>query len=232
MKRGLLAQLIEERSARRAVVLATDLTSGEQWLVYPHEDDPGAGAPELVKPAREALEDDRSRSIEMAGGGSVFLQAFNPPVLLVIVGAVHIAQPLARMAALADLDVVVIDPRRAFASEARFPGVEVRTQWPSEALAELSLSRRTALVTLTHDPKVDDPALEAALRSDAFFIGALGSRRTHAARVDRLREAGFTEADIGRIHGPVGLPIGARSPAEIAVAVLAQVVAALRRGDR
>jgi len=144
------------------------------------------------------------------------------------VGAVHIAQALAPMARLAGLDVFVVDPRRAFATPGRFPGVKLETDWPAPALARIGLDRRTAVVTLSHDPKIDDPALAAALRSEAFHVGALGSRKTQAARRERMRGEGFAEADVARIHGPVGLAIGAVSPGEIAVSILAEVVARMR----
>ena len=143
---------------------------------------------------------------------------------LVIVGAVHIAQRLAPMATLAGYDVTVIDPRGAFATKERFPGISLSTKWPNEAMTELAVDRRTAIVTLTHDPKLDDPALSAALGSPAFYIGALGSKKTHAARLKRLKRAGFDDDATGRIHGPVGLDIGAKSPAEIAVAVAAEIL--------
>jgi len=159
------------------------------------------------------------------------LHVFNPPLRMILIGAVHISQPLARMAALAGYEVVVVDPRRAFASAARFPGVEVRIDWPDEALEDLAPNLRTAVVTLTHDPKLDDPALHVALRSDAFYIGSLGSKKTHRTRVERLTEAGFDEKTIGRILGPVGLSIGATSPAEIAVAILAQITDVLRHQE-
>ena len=153
---------------------------------------------------------------------------FGETPLTEAVGAVHIAQPLARMAALAGYLVTVVDPRTAFASDERFPGVEVSTDWPDEALEKLQLNRRTAVVTLTHDPKLDDPALATALRSDVFYIGALGSKRTHAGRLKRLGELGFGEKDFARIHGPVGLDIGAVSPSEIAISILAQITLVLR----
>ena len=154
----------------------------------------------------------------------------NPPLRLVIVGAVHIAQALVPMARIAGYDPIIIDPRAAFGSEARFPGELLISDWPDDALNDFGLDARTALVLLTHDPKLDDPALHIALKSNVFYIGALGSTRTHAKRVSRLQEAGFTAADIARINGPVGLDIGAASPAEIAVSILAQLVHALRRG--
>ncbi|UCF48893.1 MAG: XdhC family protein [Myxococcales bacterium] len=151
---------------------------------------------------------------------------------MVVVGAVHIAQPLSTMAALAGYEVTVIDPRESFAAADRFPGVTLNLQWPDEALQSLKLDARCAVVTLTHDPKLDDPALQMALRSDAFFIGSLGSRKTHASRLRRLAKAGFSEPDLERINGPVGLHIGARSPAEIAVSVLAQITQTLRQPRR
>jgi xanthine dehydrogenase accessory factor len=158
----------------------------------------------------------------------VLYEPHNPPVRLVIVGAVHIAQPLAEMARLAGLAVAIVDPRRAWATAARFPELQLVHAWPDAALVGLELDARTAIVTLTHDSKLDDPALIIALRSPAFYIGCLGSKRTHAARRDRLASSGFTTEDLDRLHGPVGLAIGARMPAEIAVAILAEIIAALR----
>jgi xanthine dehydrogenase accessory factor len=148
-----------------------------------------------------------------------------------VVGAVHIAQALAPMAALAGYEVTVIDPRQAFATESRFPGVRLVTEWPDEALGALRPNRRTAVVTLTHDPKLDDPALEVALRSDAFYIGALGSTRTQAKRLHRLQELGFNQEQLGRIHGPIGLKLGGRAPAEIAIAILAEATQVLHQGE-
>ena len=184
-------------------------------------------APETLKAARLALRDNRSAAIEDPGG-TVFARVFNPPLRMVIVGAVHISQSLAPMAALAGFEVTVVDPRGAFATDERFPGVTLSRQWPDEALEALALDSRTAVVTLIHDPKLDDPALEAALRSDVFYIGALGSRKTHAKRVERLREAGFSTAEIKRIKGPAGLDIRAKAPAEIALSIMAEIVAAKR----
>ena len=162
--------------------------------------------------------------------GATFVAIHNPPPRLVVVGAVHIAQALLPMARLAGLDSLLIDPREGFASESRFPGERVICEWPDEALRGIRLDVRTGLVALTHDPKIDDPALEAAIASEAFYIGALGSTRTHAARVERLRGAGHSAHGVGRIRGPVGLDIGAATPSEIAVSVLAEAVAALRDG--
>ena len=180
-----------------------------------------------LEAARRALREDRSLTVE-TDRGPVFLRAYNPPVRVLIVGAVHVSQPLARMTATAGYDPTVVDPRSAFATEDRFPGVRLVRSWPDEALAELAPDHRTAVVTLTHDPKLDDPALVAALATPAFYVGALGSRRTHQRRLERLREEGVDPAALERIHAPVGLDIGARTPEEIAVSVLAQIVERLR----
>jgi xanthine dehydrogenase accessory factor len=161
--------------------------------------------------------------------GPAFVEVWNPRPRLLIVGAVHTAQALVPVARLAEYDVTILDPRTAFGSRARFPDVTVINEWPDEALPRLAPDRRTAILTLTHDPKIDDPALVLALRSDAFYIGALGSRRTHAKRIERLREAGFDAAAMSRIRGPVGLAIGARTPAEIAISIMAEITAVLRR---
>jgi xanthine dehydrogenase accessory factor len=222
VKAAVLAALREARASKTPAVLLTTLEGGAQELLIAPEGD-GAKA----DAARRALRRDQAFTTEI-DGADVFVEPFNPPLRLVIVGAVHIAQPLAKMAQLAGFEVIVVDPRTRFASEARFPGVDRRTGWPDEELEALALDARSAVVTLTHDPKLDDPGLQAALKSPAFYIGALGSRKTHSSRIGRLEEAGFDAAAWERIHGPVGLNIGARSPAEIAVAVLAQVIGALR----
>jgi xanthine dehydrogenase accessory factor len=228
MKLALLEKALAASRAGRAAVLATHLKSGHQSLLEASEIVGSLRLDEAALAAvRKAMAEDRSTTIETADG-PVFVEVFNPRLRCIIVGAVHIAQPLARMAAIAGYLVTVIDPRTAFASDERFPDVTLSTEWPDDALAALKLNRRTAVVTLTHDPKLDDPALAAALRSDAFYIGALGSRKTHAARLKRLQGLGFGEAELARIHGPVGLDISAVSPAEIAVAILAQVTQVLR----
>ena len=231
MKADVLAQLNADRADKRPVALVTGLESGEQGLVYPRNNSGLDGvSPDLIEAAQTALRDDRSRPIE-TDAGRYFIQVHNPPLRLFIVGAVHIAQPLARMAALAGYAVTVVDPRQAFASDARFPDVAVSRDWPDAALSELAPDTRTAVVTLTHDPKLDDPALAVALRSDAFYVGSLGSRRTHALRCERLVELGLDESQIARIHGPIGLDIGALSPAEIALAVMAQITQVRRQGS-
>jgi xanthine dehydrogenase accessory factor len=227
MRLDLLAALNEERAARRAALLVTDTASGEQRLVREAE----AAADPLADVLLERLRQGRSGLVE-AEGRALFLTVQVPPVKVVVVGAVHISQALAPMARGLDLDVAVVDPRTAFATPERFPDVPVLAEWPDEALPRLGLDRYTALVALTHDPKIDDPALAAALKAECFYIGALGSRKTHGRRVERLTQAGFAAADIGRIHAPIGLDIGAVSPAEIAVSILGEIVATLRKDRR
>lgn len=212
-----------------AAALATELASGAQSLVTAgaNEGDLALGLEDLAQ-VRKALDDDQSRTIETATG-PVFVEVWNPKLRLIVVGAVHVAQALIPLAQLAGYDVTLIDPRTAFGTPDRFPDTALTHDWPNEAMPALKPDRRTAILTLTHDPKIDDPALEAALRSDAFYVGALGSRRTHAKRIERLREAGFEPDVIARIRGPVGLAIGAQTPAEIAISIMAEITAVLRR---
>ncbi|WP_227267890.1 XdhC family protein [Roseobacter weihaiensis] len=209
----LLEALVAARASRTPVGYEVSVSSGTRRLVHDSYAD------------RFAM--DRSG---FEKEGEVFVGIHNPPLRLAIVGAVHIAQALVPMARVAGYDPVLIDPRGAFGSEARFPGEKIVAEWPDEALEEIGLDTRTALVLLTHDPKLDDPALHLALRSGCFYIGALGSRRTHAARVARLEEAGFSAEEIARVHGPIGLDIGAAGPPEIAVSILAEMTRTLRRG--
>jgi xanthine dehydrogenase accessory factor len=209
----LLEQVVAARAERRAVAYGVNLTTWDRRLLAP------ADAPARFRTDRSGLEETGE-----------FVTLFNPPLRLVVVGAVHIAQALLPMARLAGFDPVLIDPRGAFGSAARFPGETILDDWPDEAMAALAPDARTAVVTLTHDPKLDDPAIRAALATDCFYLGCLGSSRTHAKRLDRLRAGGVDDAAIARIHAPVGLDIGAKSPAEIAVSVLAQIVQVLRRG--
>lgn len=227
MRRENLAQLLADVQAKRVVVLCTDLATGEATVVHPFAPAPGVD-PALLAAARAAAAADRSQKWEHPGG-TTFLRVFNPPVRLVIVGAVHIAQSLGRMALQAGYDVLVVDPRRAFATEQRFLGIPLSTEWPDEALRRLGVDRRTAVVTMTHDPKIDDPALVAALRSESFYVGALGSKKTQEARRERLRRQGFSEEELARICGPVGLPIGAVTPGEMAISILSQLVERLRK---
>lgn len=219
--RAELEALVAARAARRPLAFAVNPGDWTRRLVTGPGDPPGDP---LWPAAAEALRSDRS-----GFAGDWFLGVHNPPLRMAVVGAVHIAQSLVPMARLAGYDVAVIDPREAFASPARFPGSRLIHDWPDAALAEFGLDARTAVVTLTHDPKLDDPAIAAALRAPVFYLGCLGSTRTHARRVERLTAAGFTPADLARIHAPIGADIGARSPAEIAIAILAQVTERLRR---
>lgn len=219
-----LAALSEARQAKRPVVLATRLPDGAQHLLPDAEAEPA-----LDQAGRAALMRDESATVRLADG-EWFLHVFNPPLRLMLVGAVHIAQALAPLAAPLGLAVTVIDPRRAFGTTERFPGVALLHDWPDEALDALRPDSRTVVVTLTHDPKLDDPALDRALRSDALYIGALGSRRTHAARLGRLAALGHSAASLERIRGPVGLDLGAVTAPEIALSILAEFVAVHRGG--
>jgi xanthine dehydrogenase accessory factor len=207
----MLAELVAARAKREALAYEVNLETGARRLLR-------GQYPDRMRGDRSGFEE----------GGQIFVAVHNPPLRLIVVGAVHIAQALVPMARITGYDPVLIDPRDAFGSTARFPGETIVQDWPDAAVAALGLDARTALVLLTHDPKLDDPALMAALGSDVFYIGALGSGRTHAKRVARLETAGFNARQIGRIHGPVGLDIGAAGPAEIAVSILAQMTAVLR----
>jgi xanthine dehydrogenase accessory factor len=228
MKIETVEELLDLKARKRQAALVTELASGMQDLFTETHHAPALNlSPAAAGQVALAIREDRSAELEL-DGKKCFVQVHNPAPRLIIVGAVHISQALAPMAAMAGYAVTVVDPRRAFATEDRFPGVALSGAWPDEAMEKLAPDMRTAVVTLTHDPKLDDPALTAALRSPAFYIGALGSKKTHAARLGRLTGAGFTETDLGRIHGPAGFDIGAKSPAEIAVSVLAQLTAARR----
>jgi xanthine dehydrogenase accessory factor len=223
MRLDLLTALNAERAARRAAIVATNMATGKQRLVKAADigkDPLNAALAERLRSGRSGMED--------TAEGRVFLTVYVPAPQLVITGAVHISQALAPIAKLLGYDVTIVDPRTAFASPERFPDIRVIAEWPDQALPPLGIDRYTAFVALTHDPKIDDPALIHALSRDCFYIGALGSRKTHARRVDRLKQQGLGEADIARIHAPIGLDIGAVSPAEIAVAIMAQVTERLR----
>ena len=225
MRLDILNTLNEERAARRSVIVVTNQDSGAQRLVKGAEiaNDPLKGV--LEKHLRSA-----KSGIEETPEGRVFLTVHVPSPKLVITGAVHISQALAPMGQLLGYDVTIVDPRTAFASIERFPDVKVIAEWPDVALPPIGVDHYTAFVALTHDPKIDDPGLALALKSDCFYIGALGSRKTHARRVERLKaERGFTDNDIGRIHSPIGLDIGSVSPAEIAVAIIGEITQRLRQ---
>lgn len=224
MKLDTLKRLNAARAAREASILVTDVETGDERLILEKD---GYDA----DPLRDELAG-RFRSgasgMVAAEAGNVFLTVSVPPPRLVVIGAVHISQALAPMARIAGFDMTIIDPRTAFATPERFPGVPLFAEWPDEAIPQVGLDRFTALAALTHDPKIDDGAITAALAAGCFYVGALGSRKTHGKRLDRLREAGVGDAALATIHAPIGLSIGARSPAEIAVAILAQVIEALR----
>lgn len=208
---ALLEEVVVARAERRAVAYCVNVETGAREVVHDgHED--------------------RLRADKSGMDGDVFVHIHNPRLRMIVVGAVHIAQALVPMARMAGYDPVIVDPRPAFGAQARFPGETIVEDWPDEALDALGLDSRTCVVTLTHDPKLDDPAIERTLRSDAFYLGCLGSKRTHSKRVARLEEAGFSDAEIGLIHAPVGLPIGGRGPGEIAVSIMAQVTQVLRQG--
>ena len=223
MKLEILTALNAERAARRAAIIVTDVESGKQRLVK---------AADVAKdPLRTVLAEHLRTSksgMEQTAEGRVFLTVYVPPPQLVITGAVHISQALAPIGHLLGYDVTIVDPRTAFASIERFPDVKVIAEWPDKALPPLNVDRYTAFVALTHDPKIDDPALTHALSRDCFYIGALGSRKTHARRIERLKQQGIGDAAIARIHAPIGLDIGAVSPSEIAVAIMAQITERLR----
>jgi xanthine dehydrogenase accessory factor len=225
MRYALLMDLIKGRNERRRIAMVTNLANGAERLV----DYDRAKDDLLADDLEQAFRFDRSGIVKI-GDAEYFINVYNPPLHLVIVGAVHLAQALIPLARAAGYDVTVIDPRAAFASPERFPDVVVHDEWPDEVLPKFDLGPRTALVALTHDPKIDDPALNAALHSGCFYIGALGSKKTQGARRERLAAAGFKEADLSRIHGPIGLSIGARGPAEIAISIIAEITAALRVG--
>jgi xanthine dehydrogenase accessory factor len=223
VKLAILSALNSERAARRAAIVVTDVESGAQRLV------------KRVDVAGDPLKDLLEKHLRMGKSGMaetpqgrVFLTVYVPPPRLVITGAVHISQALAPMAKLAGYDVTIVDPRTAFASSERFPDVKVIAGWPDAALPPLAIDHYTAFVALTHDPKIDDPALTHALERDCFYIGALGSKKTHAKRIERLKAQGVADAALARIHSPIGLAIGAVSPAEIAVAIIGEITARLR----
>ncbi|MGE0212506.1 MAG: XdhC family protein [Parvibaculaceae bacterium] len=226
MTPGTLEALLETRRRRQAVALVTELATGGQRIVARDRmnDDP------LLASLTDAFRFDRSGVVKTEAG-EVFVHVHNPALRLVVTGAVHVAQALIPMTRLIGYDVTVIDPRGAFATAERFPEVDVRAEWPDEVLPSLKLDQRTAFVALTHDPKIDDPALQAALRSECFYIGALGSRRTHAGRLERLAAAGFNEEATARIRGPIGIDIGAQGAAEIAVSIVAEMTRTLRLGE-
>ena len=220
---GVLSRIAEDMVARRKVALVTELATGTRRIAHTPDD----LGPELAPALTDAFHRGRSAVLE-GRAGEIFIRMFNPTTRLIVIGAVHIAQPLVRLASALSFDVVIVDPREAFATEERFGATKIVHEWPDEALPAIGLDASTAIVVLSHDKKIDDPALIAALSSDAFYVGALGSKKTHAKRVERLIAAGVTEADIVRIHAPIGLDIGALDAAEIALSIIAEITATQR----
>jgi xanthine dehydrogenase accessory factor len=225
MTPNLLKQLVAARANREAVAVVKNLTTGVERLIAKSDlhNDP------LAETLEKSFRFDKS-GVEQTTEGEVFITIHNPKLRLVIIGAVLIAQSVIPMAEAAGYDITVIDPRGAFATGARFPNIDLHADWPDDVLPKLKLDQRTALLALTHDPKIDDPALNIALKSDVFYIGALGSKKTQASRVERLRGIGFGENEISRIHGPIGLAIGAVGAAEIAISIMAEMTKSLRLG--
>ena len=230
MKQAQLDAVLEARAQKRPLVLVTALDGAGQWVDIEGVPAPGLDA-SVSEAARDALRRDRSEVVEIAGA-RYFLHVMSPPLRLFVVGAVHIAQALVPMASLLGYAVTVIDPRRAFVTGERFPDVTVVADWPDDALLAAELDARSAVVTLTHDPKLDDPALRVALASPAFYVGSLGSRRTHARRIERLTGAGVAPEALARIHAPIGLDIGAVTAAEIAASIVAELTAGYRRRSK
>lgn len=231
MKSRYIDAVMAANAEGRSAALATDLKTGAQLLFDNGETEGNLELDEVSLGAMsDALRADRNISLDTAQG-RIFVQIFSPPRRCFVIGAVHIAQPLVPMLIATDYKPIVIDPRGAWATEARFPGVELSSEWPDEALERMKPDRASAVVALTHDPKIDDPGLIAALRSEAFYIGALGSRRTHAKRLERLAKEGFGENELSRIHGPIGLNLGGVSQAEVAVSIIAEMTQVLRRGE-
>ncbi|MGV1756527.1 XdhC family protein [Rhizobium sp. A22-96] len=226
MDRQILARLNALRHGRQAAILVTDLSGGADRLIV--EGDRLEGV--MADAVASAFRSGRSSAVEIEGQ-SFFLNVHLPPPRIVVIGAVHISQVLARMATLAGFDITIIDPRTAFATQERFEGIDLIADWPADALKERPLDSYMALVAVTHDPKIDDEPIMQALRTGCFYVGALGSRKTHAGRLERLKREGLTEADLVRIHAPIGLAIGASNPAEIAVAIMAEIIGSLRGRD-
>jgi xanthine dehydrogenase accessory factor len=227
MRAKVLDAILAAREAKSALAVITRIADGAQCTFDGTATDGSLDlSPSQIEEIRTRLRDDQSGTFE---DGALFVHVHNPPLRLIIVGAVHIAQALAPMATITGFDVTVVDPRGSFATEERFPGITLRDDWPDEALEDLAPDTRTAVVTLTHDPKLDDPALEVALRSPAFYIASLGGRKTHGGRLERLKAVGFDTETLARINGPAGMNIGAISPAEIAVSILAELTA-IRHG--
>lgn len=224
MRKELAERILKARAARQPVALLTWMQTGEQALLSPAE---RAEWPDLADALGDAFRLDRSGTVA-SGDGEVFIRIFNPPVRLIIIGAVHAAQFLLPIARMVGHDVTIVDPRTAFATPERFPDAHIVAEWPEDGLPLIGIDSRTAMIALTHDAKIDDGALRMGLEAGAFYVGALGSNRTHAKRLDRLKEMGCTDEALARIHAPIGLDIGAQGPAEIALSIMAEVTAVLR----
>ena len=221
MKDETLNLILSEKNNRNTIIVATEINSGEQIIINKENDTDINN--KILTAAKNNIIQGKSEVLEIESN-KWFINITLPPLRLVTVGAVHIAQPLAEIATISGYEVIIIDPRAAFANNQRFPDIKIINEWPEVALNELAIDNRTALVTLTHDPKLDDSALNAALKSKAFYIGSLGSKKTHKARVERLKIANFTKEEINRIHGPIGLAIGAKSPQEIAISIISEII--------
>ena len=221
MKDETLSLILSEKNNRNTIIVATEINSGEQIIINEKNDTDINN--KILIAAKNNIIQGKSEILEIESN-KWFLNITLPPLRLITVGAVHIAQPLAEIATISGYEVIIIDPRAAFANNQRFPDIKIINEWPEVALNELGIDNRTAVVTLTHDPKLDDSALNAALKSKAFYIGSLGSKKTHKARVQRLKIANFSENEINRIHGPIGLAIGAKSPQEIAISIISEII--------
>ena len=221
MKDETLSLILSEKNNRNTIIVATEINSGEQIIINEKNDTDINN--KILIAAKNNIIQGKSEILEIESN-KWFLNITLPPLRLITVGAVHIAQPLAEISTISGYEVIIIDPRAAFANNQRFPDIKIINEWPEVALNELAIDKRTAVVTLTHDPKLDDSALNAALKSKAFYIGSLGSKKTHKARVQRLKIANFSEDEIKRIHGPIGLAIGAKSPQEIAISIISEII--------
>lgn len=227
MRKDLAERIVAARNRREPIALLTWLESGEQRLVTPKD---APEFPDLEQSLADAFRLDRSSTVKTSEG-ELFIQIFNPPLRLVMIGAVHAAQYLLPLGQMVGHDVTIIDPREAFATPERFPNANLITEWPEDGLPLIGVDERTAIVALTHDSKIDDVAIRLGLEQGAFYVGALGSKRTHAARIERLKAIGVPEGDIARLHAPIGLDIGAQGPAEIAVSIMAELIGVLRGKD-
>ena len=221
-----LDKVLYAKANRKIIILATELENGTQFILN-DENTSNKNLSNLKSKANNLIKDHKSGVIEI-DNGRWFINISLPPLRLMIVGAVHIAQPLAEIAAKSDFEITIIDPRSTFATNERFPNINIVKDWPAEALKSLEIDSRTAVVTLTHDPKLDDSALQIALNSQAFYIGSLGSQKTHSARIKRLEKAGFKDNEIKNIKGPIGIKIGAKSPSEIAISIMAEIISTYR----